>query len=80
MDVDDGIIRAILSQPDAPTHYDVLRLTQQIDNDKTIIPPGPPEHPRQQKIAQCRRIKQTLWLLRKSEDLFLDNSITQAKD
>jgi hypothetical protein len=43
---------AILSQPDAITHYGVLSLTQQIDDNKTIIPPGPHEHCRQQKIAQ----------------------------
>jgi hypothetical protein len=42
---------AILSQPNAPTHYGVPRLTQQINNDKTIIPPGPGEHRRQQQIA-----------------------------
>ncbi len=70
----------IFSQPNAPTHYDVLSPTQQINNVKTIIPPGPREHCRQQKIAQHQHIKQTLWRLRKSDDLFLDNSITQAKD
>jgi hypothetical protein len=32
------------------------------------------------KFAQCQHIKQTPWQLRKSDDLFLDNSITQAKD
>jgi hypothetical protein len=67
---------AILSQPNAPTHYNALSPTQQIDNDKTIIPPGPQEHRRQQKIAQCQHIKQTLRQLGKSDDLFLDNSIT----
>jgi hypothetical protein len=41
---------AILSQPNAPTHYDVLRPKQQIDNNKTIIPPGPQEHRRQKKM------------------------------
>jgi hypothetical protein len=40
---------AILSQPDAPTHYNVLSPTQQIDDDKTIISPAPQEHRRQQK-------------------------------
>jgi hypothetical protein len=40
---------AILSQPNAPTHYNALHPTQPIDNDKTIIPPGPQEHCRQQK-------------------------------
>jgi hypothetical protein len=71
---------AILSQPNAPTHYDAPRPTQQINNNKTIIPPGPQEHCRQQKIARRQHIKQTLWRLRKSDNLFLDNSITQAKD
>jgi hypothetical protein len=47
---------------------------------KTIIPPGPQEHCRQQKIARRQHIKQTLWRLRKSDNLFLDNSITQAED
>jgi hypothetical protein len=42
---------AILSQHKAPTHYDAPRPTQQINDDKTIIPPGPGEHRRQQKIA-----------------------------
>jgi hypothetical protein len=71
---------AILSQPNAPTHYNVLSPTQQIDDDETIIPPGPQEHHKQQKNARCRHIKQTLWRLCKSDNLFLDNSITQAKD
>jgi hypothetical protein len=47
---------------------------------KTIIPPGPWEHHRQQKIAQHQHIKQTLWQLRKSDNLFPDNSITHTKD
>jgi hypothetical protein len=51
---------AILSQPNAPTHYDVLSLTKQIDNNRTIIPPGPREHCRQKKIAQHQHINQTL--------------------
>ncbi len=42
---------AILSQPNTPTHYNVPCPTQQINDDKTIIPPGPQEHRRQQKIA-----------------------------
>ncbi len=42
---------AILYQPNAPTYYNVPSPTQQIDNNKTIIPPGPQEHRRQQKIA-----------------------------
>ncbi len=71
---------AILSQPDTPTNYNMLSPTQQIDNNKTIIPPGPREHRRQQKIAQRQHIKQTLRRLCKSDNLFLDNSITQAKD
>jgi hypothetical protein len=71
---------AILSQPDAPTHYNVLSPSQQINNNKTIIPPGPREHLRQQKIARHQHIKQTLRWLHESDDVFLDNSITQAKD
>jgi hypothetical protein len=42
---------AILSQSDAPTHYNALSPTQQMDDNKTVIPPGPREHRRQQKIA-----------------------------
>jgi hypothetical protein len=38
------------------------------------------EHCRQRKIARCQHIKQTLRLLSKSENLFLDNNITQAED
>jgi hypothetical protein len=41
---------AILSQPNAPTHYNTLSPTPQINDDKTIIPPGPQEHSRQQKM------------------------------
>jgi hypothetical protein len=52
----------------------------QMDNDRTVIPPNPQEHCRQQKIAQRQHIKQTLWRLRKSDNLFLNNSITHAKD
>jgi hypothetical protein len=71
---------SIPSQPDAPTHCNNLSPTQQINDDKTIIPPGPQEHHRQQKIAWRQHIKQTLQHLRKCDYLFLDNSITQAKD
>jgi hypothetical protein len=71
---------AILSQPNAPTHYDALSPTQQINDNKTIIPPGPGENRRQQNIARCQHIKQTLWHLCESDNLFLDNSITQAED
>jgi hypothetical protein len=41
---------AILSQPNALTHYDAPCPTQKINNDKTIIPFGPREHRRQQKL------------------------------
>jgi hypothetical protein len=71
---------AILSQPDAPTHYNAPRSTQQINYNKTIIPPGPRDHRRQQKIARGQHVKQTLRQLRKNDNLFLDNSITQAED
>ncbi len=49
-------------------------------DDKTIIPPGPREHHRQQKIARCQHIKQTLQWLCNSDDPFLDNSIPHTKD
>jgi hypothetical protein len=71
---------AILSQPNAPTHCNALSPTQQMDDDKTIIPPGPREHCRQQKNAWRQYIKQTLWRLHGSDNLFLDNSITHAED
>jgi hypothetical protein len=71
---------AIPSQPYAPIHYNELRPTQQIDNDKTVIPPGPQEHRRQQKNSQRQHIKQTLQRLHRTDNLLLDNSITQAKD
>jgi hypothetical protein len=71
---------AILSQPNMPAHYNALSPTQQINDDKTIIPPGPRKHPRQQKTAQRQHFKQTLWRIRKNDDLFLDNSITQTED
>jgi hypothetical protein len=70
---------AILSQPGTPTHYNALSSTQQIDNNKNIKPPGPQGHHRQQKNCPAPA-NQTLQWLRNSDDLFLDNSITQAKD
>jgi hypothetical protein len=48
-------------------------------DDKTIIPPSPWEHCRQQKDAWRQHIKQTLRQLRESDNLFLDNSITHNK-
>ncbi len=69
-----------LSQPDAPTHYNVPSPTQQMGDDKTIMPSSPGEHRRQQKIARCQHIKRTLQRLCKSDNLFLDNSITRAED
>jgi hypothetical protein len=71
---------AILSQPKAPTIYNMSGPALQMDDDKTIIPPDPQEHRRQRKIAQQQHIKQTLRQLRDSDDLFLDNSITLAED
>ncbi len=38
------------------------------------------EYSRQYKIARRQHIKQTLHLLSKSKNLFLDNNITQAED
>jgi hypothetical protein len=71
---------AILSQPNAPTIYNMSGPALQMDDDKTIIPPDPQEHHRQQKIARQQHVKQTLRRLRNSDDLFLDNSITLAED
>ncbi len=71
---------SILSQPNAPTHYNMPSSTQQMDNNKTVTPPGPWEHRRQREISQRQHIKQTLWQLCKSDNLFLDNSITHTKD
>ncbi len=67
----------ILSQSDDP-----------IPDNKTIFVDRPPsqqdadvrEHCRQRKIARHQHIKLTLCLLSKNENLFLDNSITQAED
>jgi hypothetical protein len=67
----------ILSQSDNP-----------IPDNNTIFVDRPPsqqdadvcKHRRQRKIARCQHIKITLRLLSKNENLFLDNSITQAKD
>jgi hypothetical protein len=67
----------ILSQFDDP-----------IPDNKTIFVDRPPsqqdanvcEHHRQCKIARHQHIKLTLRLLSKNENLFLDNSITLAKD
>ncbi len=59
-----------------------------IPDDKTIFVDRPPsqqdanlhEHCRERKIVWRQHIKLTLRLLSKNENLFLDNSITQAKD
>jgi hypothetical protein len=71
---------AILSQPNAPTIYNMSGPALQMDDNKTIIPPDPREHHRQQKIARRQHIKQMLRRLRNSNDLFLNNSITLAED
>jgi hypothetical protein len=67
----------ILSQSDNP-----------IPDNKTIFAEHPPsqqdanvcKHCRQCKIARHQHIKLMLHLLSKNKNLFLDNSITQAKD
>jgi hypothetical protein len=51
-----------------------------MNNNRTLIPPGQREHRRQQKIARRQHIKQTLRQLHKSDNLFLDDSITHTKD
>jgi hypothetical protein len=73
-------IFAILSQPDAPTIYNMSSPALQMDDDKTIIPPDPREHCRQRKIPWQQHIKQTLRRLHDSDNLFLDNSITLAEE
>jgi hypothetical protein len=71
---------AKLSQPNAPTIYNMSGPALQMEDNKTIIPPDPREHRRQRKIARQQHIKQTLRQLRDSDDLFLNNSITLAED
>ncbi len=51
-----------------------------MDNNKTITPPSPQEHQRQQKLAWRQHIKQTQRWLTKSGNLFLHNSITHTKE
>ncbi len=70
---------AILSQPNDPTGYNMSGPPLK-DNNITIIPPDPQEHRRQCKIARRQHIKQTLRCLCKSDDLFINNSITLAED
>jgi hypothetical protein len=38
---------AILSQPNTPAYYDAPSPAQLMDNDRTVIPPGPREYHRQ---------------------------------
>jgi hypothetical protein len=71
---------AILSQPDAPTIYNMSGPELKMDDDTTILPPDPREHRRQRKIARRQHIKQTLRRLRDSDNLFLDDSITLSED
>jgi hypothetical protein len=71
---------AILSQPDDPTSYNMSGPPLKMDDVKTILPPDPREHRRQRKIAWQQHIKQTLRLLRASDNLFLDDSITLTED
>jgi hypothetical protein len=71
---------AILSQPDAPTIYNMSGPKLHMDDVKTIIPHNPIEHRRQHKKARRQHIKQTFQRLREQVNLFLDNSITRAED
>ncbi len=71
---------AILSQPDDPINYTMSRPKLTMDDDKTILPPDPHAHCRQRKIARWQHIKQTLWRLLDSNNLFLDDSITLADE
>jgi hypothetical protein len=69
--------------------YDILSQSEDpIPDNKRIFVDRPPsqqdanirKHRRQHKIPRRQHIKLTLRLLSKNENLFLDNSITQAKD
>ena len=71
---------AILSQPNAPTIYNMSGPKLHMDDVKTIIPHDPIEHHRQRKIARRQHIKQTLRRLQERDNLFLDDSITRAED
>ena len=70
----------ILSQPDDPTIYYMSGPATQLVDDKTIMTVDPKEYRTKRKIARRRHLKLTLRRLRESDDLFLDNSITQAED
>ena len=50
------------------------------DNDKTIMPTDRKEHRLKRRAARRQHLKLTLQRLKDSEELFFDNSITQAED
>ena len=70
---------AILSQPNDPIYY----MSESIalhDDDKSIMPTDIKEHRLKRRAARRQHLKLTLQRLKDSEELFFDNSITQAED
>jgi hypothetical protein len=70
---------AILSQPNDPIYYmsETISLNE---DDKTIMPTDRKEHRLKRRAARRQHLKLTLQRLKDSEELFFDNSITQAED
>ena len=72
---------AILSQPNDPANiYYMSESISLHDDDKTIMPTDRKEHRLKQRAARRQHFKLTLQRLKDSEELFFDNSITQAED
>jgi hypothetical protein len=70
---------AILSQPNDPIYYMSETISLHDDN-KTIMPMDRKEHCLKRRAARRQHLKLTLRRLKDSEELFFDNSITQAED
>ena len=73
-------MHAILSQPNDPTVYYMSESISLHDDDKTIMPTDRKEHRLKRRAARRQHLKLTLRRLKDSEELFFDNSITQAED
>jgi len=71
---------AILSQPNDPTIYYMSESISLHDDDKAIMPTDRKEHRLKRRAARRQHLKLTLRRLKDSEELFFDNSITQAED
>ena len=50
------------------------------DDDKSIMPTDIKEHRLKRRAARRQHLKLTLQRMKDSEELFFDNSITQAED